>query len=119
LTYKDDRLKGYEAAALVEVIEHLDEDRLEALELAVFKFAKPQHIIVTTPDASYNAKYESLSNGEMRHDDHRFEWTRSEFEAWGNPLAEQYNYQVNYYPLGPVDPTFGAPSQMAVFSYEN
>lgn len=119
LTYKDERLKGYEAAVLVEVIEHLDEERLEALELSVFDFVQAQYLIVTTPNASYNAKFKNLAQGEMRHDDHRFEWTRAEFEAWGNPLAEKYNYQVKYYSLGPIDAEFGAPSQMAIFSYEN
>lgn len=115
LTYGDRRWSGYDAATLVEVIEHIDPPRLSALELSLFGAAQPRLIIVTTPNREYNALFETLPAGKVRHPDHRFEWTRAEFEAWGNRVAETYGYAARYAPLGPLDETHGAPSQMAVF----
>ncbi|MFK7905281.1 MAG: 3' terminal RNA ribose 2'-O-methyltransferase Hen1 [Chitinophagales bacterium] len=115
LTYRDKRLDGYDAAALVEVIEHLEEDRLAALERVIFEFSKPKTVVVTTPNQEFNQLFEGMETGEMRHDDHRFEWTRAEFEAWGNRVASDFAYTVTYFPIGEVEEKVGAPSQMAVF----
>jgi 3' terminal RNA ribose 2'-O-methyltransferase Hen1 len=119
LTYKDKRLEGFDAAALVEVIEHLDPDRLRALERVVFEFSRPKNVFITTPNREYNVKFESMSADKLRHTDHRFEWTRKEFEGWANALAAKYNYTVSFAPLGPVDELVGAPSQMGIFKNEN
>jgi len=116
LTYRDRRIEGYDAAALVEVIEHLDSDRLSALERALFEFARPEHVIVTTPNREYNAKFEGMAPGQLRHADHRFEWTRQEFAKWAEPVAERFGYQVELSGIGDSDEEFGAPSQMAVFA---
>jgi 3' terminal RNA ribose 2'-O-methyltransferase Hen1 len=116
LVYRDARLRGYDAAALVEVIEHVEPDRLSQLERAVFGDASPRAVVVTTPNADYNALFETLPAGQFRHADHRFEWSRAEFAAWGARVAETYGYQVRFEPLGDVDETHGAPSQMAVFT---
>jgi 3' terminal RNA ribose 2'-O-methyltransferase Hen1 len=115
LTYRDKRIEGFDAAALVEVIEHLDEPRLAALEKILFKYAKPVDVVITTPNSEYNKKFEGLSAGQMRHSDHRFEWTRAEFQQWGDRIAEEYNYNVTYKPVGEEDPEAGALTQMAVF----
>ncbi|RBL90592.1 3' terminal RNA ribose 2'-O-methyltransferase Hen1 [Chitinophaga flava] len=116
LAYKDKRLSGFEAATLVEVIEHLDMPRLAVLEKAVFEYARPQLVIITTVNAEYNVKYEALSEGAFRHKDHRFEWTRAEFESWANKVATQFGYTVEFKPLGEYDEAVGAPSQLALFS---
>ena len=116
LTYRDDRLGGFDAAVLMEVIEHLEPGRLPALERAVFEFARPTHVVVTTPNAEYNVRFESLPAGRFRHRDHRFEWTRDEFVAWSSRIAEQFGYTVRYLPIGPEDSEVGPPTQMAVFS---
>lgn len=116
LTYGDRRWHGFDAATLVEVIEHIDPPRLSALELSLFGDAQPRHVIVTTPNRAYNALFEGMEPGTLRHPDHRFEWTRSEFEAWGARVASAYGYTVEVHPLGPEDATHGAPSQMAVFT---
>lgn len=116
LTYRDKRLEGYDAAALVEVIEHLDESRLRSLERVVFELAKPQTVIVTTPNAEYNVMYEAMEAGHMRHTDHRFEWTRAEFEGWASNLAQRNNYSVKFLPVGAEEPNIGAPSQMGIFT---
>lgn len=116
LTYRDRRIEGYEAAALVEVIEHLDPDRLSAMERALFEYARPEYVIVTTPNREYNAKFESMAPGQLRHADHRFEWTREEFASWADPVAERFGYEVELSGIGEADEICGAPSQMAVFS---
>ncbi|MEM8773334.1 MAG: methyltransferase domain-containing protein [Pseudomonadota bacterium] len=116
LTYGDRRWQGFDAACLVEVIEHIDAPRLSALELSLFGDAKPGMVIVTTPNREYNALFQGMEPGTLRHPDHRFEWTRAEFETWGTRVAETYGYDVRFTPLGPIDDTHGAPSQMAVFT---
>ncbi|GAA5481200.1 3' terminal RNA ribose 2'-O-methyltransferase Hen1 [Haloferula sargassicola] len=115
LIYRDSRLAGFDAAALVEVIEHLDPDRLEALEQVVFAHAAPRHVLVTTPNREYNVLFENMAPGALRHADHRFEWTRAEFETWARQVAADHGYEVALEPLGEEHPDHGAPSQMAVF----
>lgn len=115
LIYRDKRLEGYDAAALVEVIEHLDPPRLAAFERVIFEFARPGTIVITTPNAEYNPKFETLPAGQFRHKDHRFEWTRAEFQSWAGHIAERCGYAVRFLPIGPEDVAVGAPSQMAVF----
>ncbi|WP_405868547.1 3' terminal RNA ribose 2'-O-methyltransferase Hen1 [Streptomyces sp. NBC_00005] len=115
LAYTDNRLKGYDAAVLSEVIEHLDLPRLPALEYAVFGAARPRTVLVTTPNVEYNVRWESLPAGHVRHGDHRFEWTREEFRAWAGSVAERHGYGVEFVPVGPDDPEVGPPTQMAVF----
>jgi 3' terminal RNA ribose 2'-O-methyltransferase Hen1 len=115
LMYRDKRLEGYDAAAVVEVIEHLDAPRLAAFERVLFEFAKPGHVIVTTPNMEYNALFPTLPAGKLRRRDHRFEWTRSEFDAWANRIAGRYGYAVRIQPVGPVDEVLGAPTQMGIF----
>lgn len=115
LTYRDKRIEGFDAAALVEVIEHLDEVRLTALERSVFEFARPGTVVITTPNADYNIRFPDYAEGKMRHADHRFEWSRKEFESWGTNLASRFGYEVSFRPIGEVDAEVGALSQMAVF----
>ncbi len=115
LTYTDASLRGFDAAVLMEVIEHVDPPRLAALERAVFDTAAPGAVLVTTPNGEYNALYESLPAGDFRHTDHRFEWSRAEFAAWARAVAETHGYTVRLEPIGPVDEALGAPTQMAIF----
>jgi 3' terminal RNA ribose 2'-O-methyltransferase Hen1 len=115
LTYRDDRLAGLDAAVLMEVIEHVDAERLPALERAIFGFAGPATVLVTTPNAEYNPHFETLPPGQLRHRDHRFEWTRAQFAAWAAHVADAYHYQVAFRPVGPEHPDAGPPTQLAVF----
>jgi len=115
LIYRDKRLEGFEAAAVVEVIEHLDPPRLASLERAVFEFARPKTVVLTTPNQEYNVMWETLPAGQFRHSDHRFEWTRTEFHDWANRVAEQHDYSVRFLPVGPDDEGVGSPTQMGVF----
>lgn len=115
LLYHDPRLSGYDAAAVVEVIEHLDESRLASFEQVVFARAQPGAVLVTTPNADYNQRYETLSAGQFRHTDHRFEWTQAQFQEWAAGVAERNGYRVRVEALGPEVAEVGAPSQLAVF----
>jgi 3' terminal RNA ribose 2'-O-methyltransferase Hen1 len=116
LMYRDKRLAGFAGAAVVEVIEHLDPPRLAAFERVVFESAKPDTVVVTTPNAEYNVRFPTLPAGKFRHKDHRFEWTRVEFESWAKGIAQRFGYKVDFKPVGTVDAEVGAPTQMGVFT---
>lgn len=116
LTYRDRRLEGFDAGALVEVIEHVDLDRLPALERILFECTRPLTVVVSTPNVEYNVLFENLQAGKLRHRDHRFEWTRDEFAAWCDRCSERWGYAVRRLPVGPGHEVHGAPTQMAVFT---
>lgn len=115
LIYRDERLANFDAAAVVEVIEHLDPPRLSAFERVVFECARPKTVVLTTPNSEYNVKWETLPAGDFRHSDHRFEWTRQEFQDWATRVARQHDYRVRFVPVGPVDEQVGSPTQMGIF----
>lgn len=116
LTYADPQLHGYDAAVLMEVVEHIDPDRLPAFEHAVFHVARPRTVLVTTPNVEYNPLFETLPEGQFRHSDHRFEWTRAEFREWADGVAARRGYTVRHLPIGAEDAERGAPTQLAVFT---
>jgi 3' terminal RNA ribose 2'-O-methyltransferase Hen1 len=116
LTYLDERLAGYDAATVVEVIEHLDPPRLASFERVLFEAARPGTVVLTTPNAEYNVKWETLPAGKLRHKDHRFEWSRGQFQAWAGRVAERFGYTGRFLPIGAEDAEVGAPTQMAVFT---
>lgn len=116
LTYADERYAGFDAAVLMEVVEHVDPPRLDALARVVFGEARPGSVLVTTPNAEYNAFYEGLAAGAMRHPDHRFEWTRAEFAAWCERIAAAYGYRVEHRGIGDEDEALGQPTQFVIFT---
>ena len=118
LVSPDQRFQGYDAAALVEVIEHIEPDSIAALEQTVFKFAQPKTVIVTTPNIEYNVLY-PMPPGQLRDPDHRFEWTRQEFRAWAEKTAQQYGYTVTFQGIGDEFYDLGTPTQMGVFQRES
>ena len=115
VTYRDARLAGYDAAAVVEVVEHLEPDRLPAFERVLFEFARPGTVVMTTPNREYNASFPDIPEGGLRHPDHRFEWTRAEFTAWSEQVATAHGYRVRHEPVGDVDSRLGPPTQMGIF----
>jgi 3' terminal RNA ribose 2'-O-methyltransferase Hen1 len=115
LTYRDARIAGYDAATVIEVIEHMELDRLTAFERVLFEFARPKIAIVTTPNIEYNVKFENLPLGKLRHPDHRFEWTRAEFQNWAQGVCNNYKYSVEFGSIGNIDPEVGSPTQMVMF----
>ncbi|HET6612536.1 MAG TPA: 3' terminal RNA ribose 2'-O-methyltransferase Hen1 [Kofleriaceae bacterium] len=116
LTYGDSRFSGYDAVCAIEVIEHIDPSRLQAFERVVFELARPGAVVITTPNVEYNVRFESLPEGKLRHRDHRFEWTRTQFEGWARRVANEHGYSVRFVPIGPMDDAVGAPTQMGVFA---
>ena len=116
LIYRDQRLADFDAAAVVEVVEHLDAARLAAFERVLFECAKPKRVVMTTPNREYNVKWPSLPAGKFRHRDHRFEWSRAEFQEWANSVASRYRYGARFLPVGPEDAVLGPPTQMCVFT---
>ena len=116
LTYQDQRLAGFDAAVVMEVVEHIDPERLEAFEAAVFGGAQPGVVIITTPNSEYNGLFENLPPGEFRHRDHRFEWTRKQFQEWALGVAGRWAYHVRFHGIGSEHPEHGAPTQMGVFT---
>ncbi|MDR0651895.1 MAG: 3' terminal RNA ribose 2'-O-methyltransferase Hen1 [Synergistaceae bacterium] len=115
LTYRDERFSGYDAATCVEVIEHIDKNRLGAFEDVLFAHARPRIVVITTPNIEYNEKFEKMS-GPLRHKDHRFEWTREEFHAWGSAVANRNGYEVAFSLVGDADEKLGTQTQMGVFA---
>jgi 3' terminal RNA ribose 2'-O-methyltransferase Hen1 len=115
LMYKDNRLSGFDAAIVAEVIEHLDPPRLTAFERVLFEHARPRTVLITTPNREYNSLFPSLPTGRFRHKDHRFEWTRSEFQRWASGNADRFGYKVRFVPIGISDSVAGPPTQMGVF----
>ena len=109
-------MNGFDAAIAMEVIEHIDPPRLDAFAEVIFGQAQPKSLLVTTPNAEYNTLFETLSAGKFRHRDHRFEWTRQEFQDWAQTTAEKYGYRVSFQGIGPEHETHGSPTQMGVFT---
>ena len=116
LNYRDARIAGYDAATVIEVIEHMELDRLKAFERVLFEFAQPRLAIVTTPNIEYNVKFENLPPGKLRHPDHRFEWTRADFQNWAQLIIDRYKYSVEFHSIGDIDAEVGSPTQMALFT---
>ena len=116
LTYRDKRLSGFDAAIAMEVIEHIDPPRFDAFEEVVFGSAKPGAVLITTPNVEYNTLFTGLTAGDFRHRDHRFEWTRQQFQTWSREVADRRQYDVRFEDIGPEHDTHGAPTQMAVFT---
>lgn len=116
LTYRDKRFSGYDCACVVEVIEHIEPLRIPAFERVVFEFAEPETVIVTTPNREYNENYDFLKTGSLRHNDHRFEWTREEFKQWTEHICKKFGYTVRINGIGECDENHGTPTQMGVFT---
>lgn len=116
LTYRDRRLENFDAAAVVEVVEHLDPPRIEAFARVLFEYARPGTVVLTTPNFEYNVRFDNLPAWALRHKDHRFEWTRTEFREWSEAVAARFGYLVRLVSIGPPDPEVGSPTQMAVFA---
>lgn len=113
-TWRDPRLQGYDAVVATEVIEHLERPQLAAFVGVVFGFVMPQLALITTPNADYNVRLR-LERTERRHPDHRFEWTRRQFERWGRTVAKQHGYRFEAGAVGAGADGYGPPTQLGVF----
>jgi small RNA 2'-O-methyltransferase len=112
----DPELAGFDAATLVETIEHIDPDRLSAVESAVFRGYRPRLVVITTPNRDYNPLL-GLPEGRLRHRGHRFEWARAKFQTWAKGIARRNGYQPSFHDIGgSIHPILGGPTQMARFA---
>ena len=114
-TEAGETLRGYDCAVLLETIEHIDPGLLSILERSVFATMRPTTVIVTTPNADYNALL-GIPPGSFRHPDHRFEWGRPKFRRWAEGVADRNGYRVTCSDLGDHHPVHGGASQMSVFA---
>lgn len=110
-----DEAQGLDAVVMLETIEHVDPERLSALEQTVFDAYRPASVIITTPNQEFNVLY-GLSPGQFREPSHRFEWTRLKFESWSCRVARRYGFDVSLGGVGESDPLHGSPSQLAHFT---
>lgn len=119
ITHRDPAFLGHDAAAAIEVIEHLEMSQLEAFVGVLFDFVRPTRVVLTTPNAEYNTLWFTHRPRGRRHPDHRFEWSRTEFAAWVKRIALAHEYDVRIAPVGAVHPLRGPPTQLAVFDRRN
>ncbi|GJJ73882.1 small RNA 2'-O-methyltransferase [Entomortierella parvispora] len=117
----DKRLLGFDALACMEVVEHLDPEVLDEFWGVVLGTLKPKLVIVSTPNAEFNIYFPQLNYGTenaiLRNDDHRFEWTRQEFQTWCQEAADKYGYSVEFTGVGRLlnqDPLVGCCTQVGV-----
>lgn len=111
---EDPRFAGFDAALLVETIEHIEPSRLARVEAAVFGCYRPATVVITTPNQEYNVVY-GMPPGAFRHPGHRFEWGRARFRRWAAGVAERQAYAVYFSDIGEYDAAHGAPTQLARF----
>ena len=110
----NDACTGFDAAAMVEVIEHVPPRDLSTVERAVFECYRPGIVVLTTPNAEYNPLFD-LAPGEFRDPDHKFEWSRDKFRQWVTGVARRNGYRVRIGGIGEEDPELGAPTHQAWF----
>lgn len=102
----------------IEIVEHLHPDVLRGFEETVFGIISPQLVIVTTPNSDFNEVF-NLPPGKFRHWDHKFEWSRKEFQLWCDKIVCEfinYEYRIEGICEGPEETKhLGCVSQMAIF----
>lgn len=108
-------LVGFEAATMVETIEHVPPEALSRVERAVFAGLRPGLLVMTTPNHEYNPLYD-MAPGEFRDPDHKFEWDRARFRDWARGVARRNGYRVRLSGIGEMDAQLGQPTQVALFT---
>jgi hypothetical protein len=111
--------------SLVEVIEHMYQDCLEKTVHVVFGQLRPKVVAITTPNGEFNVVFNNSNEvstentKKFRHYDHKFEWSREEFQKWCLNILKKYNYETCYFDgVGDAPNRFekvGKCSQIAVF----
>lgn len=114
-TDREANLRGFDACAMVETIEHVDPGMLGSVEQTVVGYYRPKTLVMTTPNAEFNEIF-GLARKELRTSDHRFEWNRAKFRDWATGVASRNGYRVRFSGIGEVDYLLGQPTQMALFT---
>ncbi|XP_055474114.1 small RNA 2'-O-methyltransferase [Psammomys obesus] len=94
---RDSRLLGFDLITCIELIEHLDSDDLARFPEVVFGYLSPAMIVISTPNAEFNPLFPTVT---LRDADHKFEWSRMEFQTWASQVANCYNYCVEFTGVG-------------------
>ncbi|TRY98895.1 hypothetical protein DNTS_026553 [Danionella cerebrum] len=98
VTEKEPYTRGFDLVTCVELIEHLEMEDVERFSEVVFGFMAPGAVIVTTPNAEFNPLLPGLRG--FRNYDHKFEWTRAEFQNWAHGVCREYSYVVEFSGVG-------------------
>lgn len=91
---------GFDVVTLIEVIEHLYLKDLAILVENVFGYFHPRLVVMTTPNADFNVLFEKMICGQFRHADHKFEFTRQQFQTWAEQITSTYPYRVEFTGVG-------------------
>ncbi|CAK9327657.1 unnamed protein product [Citrullus colocynthis] len=131
ITDFDPRLCEFDIATCLEVIEHMEEDQAYLFGNLVLSSFCPKLLVVSTPNYEYNVILQGsnlsshegdpddkmqLQSCKFRNHDHKFEWTREQFNHWARDLATRHNYCVEFSGVGGsghMEP--GYASQIAIF----
>lgn len=112
----DERFVDFDLISCIELIEHLEDDILHLMPQVIFGQLSPKIAIITTPNVEFNVLFPNFQG--FRHHDHKFEWTRAQFQEWADIQARKYNYSVTFDGIGPGPEGtehLGCCSQVAVF----
>uniref|UniRef100_A0A8D1SHY5 Small RNA 2'-O-methyltransferase n=1 Tax=Sus scrofa TaxID=9823 RepID=A0A8D1SHY5_PIG len=94
---KDCRLLGFDLVTCIELIEHFDSEDLARFPEVVFGYMSPAMIVISTPNSDFNSLF-PLSV--FRDSDHKFEWSRVQFQTWALDVANRYSYSVEFTGVG-------------------
>ncbi|XP_064188156.1 small RNA 2'-O-methyltransferase isoform X1 [Anguilla rostrata] len=116
VTEKELRTKGFDLVTCIELIEHLPLAEVERFSEVLFGYMSPAAVIVSTPNADFNPLLPGCSG--FRHIDHKFEWTKTDFQNWALEVCRLYGYVVEFTGVGKApsnDESIGFCSQIGVF----
>jgi len=123
ITKNDPLFQNLDAITCIELIEHLPAEQLKCFPATVFGFFKPRIVIISTPNREFNVLFPTLKDGRFRHWDHKFEWTRDQFQPWCHDICKSYGYTVEFSGVGQTsDQTthhVGFCTQIAIFTQQD
>ncbi|XP_065368052.1 small RNA 2'-O-methyltransferase [Calliphora vicina] len=115
-----EQLYDVDAVIALEIIEHLHKEVLDKVPENIFGFIQPKLAIFSTPNSEFNVLFGPMLENGFRHHDHKFEWTRKEFQSWAHDICKTYsNYSVSFMGVGKAPPQnkkLGYSTQIAIFA---
>uniref|UniRef100_A0A8C7LQR7 Small RNA 2'-O-methyltransferase n=1 Tax=Oncorhynchus mykiss TaxID=8022 RepID=A0A8C7LQR7_ONCMY len=119
VTERDPRTKGFDLVTSIELIEHLQLEDVDRFTEVVFGYMAPVAAIISTPNADFNPLLPGLTG--FRHYDHKFEWTKVEFQTWALKVCREFGYVVAFTGVGQIpaqEESIGFCSQIGVFQID-
>ncbi|WP_338707925.1 3' terminal RNA ribose 2'-O-methyltransferase Hen1 [Paenibacillus amylolyticus] len=114
LFYFDEQMQNQDVMILCEVVEHIEEYRLNGIMDTIMNDYQPEVLLVTTPNKEYNEVY-AMEQESFRHHDHRFEWTRAELASRCEEWTQDGNYGYEIKGIGEHVEGYGQPTQLVIF----